>query len=128
MRRVTLPLVLAITAVAVGACASAPDRHAQDYDTAPRLLGCGGEDAHGPYWVLVRTEFTVDERGRVVPATIRTEVRTLSDSMRGRSVEWAVSEAHQRLATCSFEPALKEGEPVGAMARHEFRIARPGTI
>jgi hypothetical protein len=67
-----------------GACATAPDRYAQDYDTAPRLLGCGGEDAQGPYWVSVRSEFTVDERGRVAPARAGVRVRAGAEGRRAR--------------------------------------------
>jgi hypothetical protein len=133
MRNPTHILVLAATAVAISACATtAPDRQAAAYDTPPRLVGCGSEDSHGPHWVAVRAEFTVDERGRVLPASIRTEAPTLRSSTateRGQATpEWAVSATRDRLVSCTFEPALKDGEPVAATTDHRLRIPRPGTI
>lgn len=112
----TLLIVFSLTG-----CASGSALAARDYDVGPKLIGCGSEAdvGQGRSYERVRLRFTVDEHGSPVPATIRAYW-----SASNRPSSDAVAEAQQRAMSCSFEPAVKDGEPVAAVWGTTFDVPR----
>lgn len=87
----------------------------QSTDTAPRLLGCAAYARPVNTGAWVELEFAVDSGGRVVPAsTVVSRARSASDAQ----VQVAMAAA----ASCSYEPAVRDGRAVEVRMRRAFLV------
>lgn len=116
--RLYFPLML----LALSGCATAAgEREDLSFDEPPKLIGCSGEPntLEGDPSEYVYLQFRLDERGRVVPGTVRQRhTPGAGDHPPAR----AVSAAQERALSCEYQPAVKDGEPVAVQWRETFRI------
>lgn len=123
-RRVALGW-LALTGVA---CAGQVQRREASI-TVPKLKGCAGYSppstavGTGVKTIAVRTSFTVDVHGGVIPGSVRTST---SDSPLYSSTERsrALAQAESDALSCRFDPALKSGVAIefGSFAVFSYEV------